>query len=571
MSFESVAREIVANSIRSAICIDDEFVEPYKEKDGKVKDIDKPKKLTETFRQSDCTLDIHTYTSYPEFKKEENFIFKNRDLLILDWELTDDPVKFKDTLEILRDAAESPGLAFVLIYTKEPGLAGIELQIRSFFNSIFKNEKERKKAYDNLLENMDEEFFEVESEKGMPDSAGKYFDKNIGIFKDFVLKVASDESIKYFEQELEKTFIKKKIGEKFVKLFQKTIKEAYEFDGLYECCEQLIFHMLPTIINPDAKPDIYNCSKIDGTYNTLFINNTYISVLGKLDIIPEDVYGTFSDNLCRNPGNIMSLIAMEMKNNFRENAGKVGKDLLAVDELAFFHHRKNLPDEEEFYHFLRNNWKHQVASFHLNSDSKVFPVLPEYIANNKIKEEINKRVNGNKFEEFQNDLAKLNFQYSFHHAQRKEKDYIRFGDIFSVRESVECDEIEGYLLNITAQCDCLRPDKINYNFQFVLGTKENDLKKALKNVNNEKVHYSFLLLRKNEPLCISISWETKPFTIFIPEKKRFFSPNKAIKIKIEEKTKYLVYIESLLENYTQRIANQSFAHAARVGVDLAKL
>lgn len=247
----------------------------------------------------------------------------------------------------------------------------------------------------------------------------------------------------------------------------------------------------------------------------------------------------------------------------------MGKDLLAVDELAFFHHGRTLDDQEEFYDFLRNNWKHQLASFHLSSDSLIFPVLDKYIRIKRIDEEIDKKLKGNNTEAFRKELAKLNYQYSFYHVKRKEKDFIRFGDIFNLRESASDGEAESYLLNITAHCDCLKPDKTDYHFHFVRGTIALP-ETALKYATSDDYCFSFFYSDKDkEPRCIS--WEKKPFTIFISKKKRFFSRNTHIKVKIGKKFKYLFYEGTLLENYTQRIANKSFAHASRVGVDLAEL
>jgi len=567
MNFESAAKDIVANSIRSAICIDDEFVEPYEEAKGKVKDVNKPKQLMESFRKSNCSLDIYTYKSYPKLKKESDFIFKNRDLMILDWELSNNDPKFKYALNILKDAVENPGLAFVLIYTKEPYLAGIEIQIRSFFNQKAKSMEERDRIYNELISSLDNKFFFVEESDDVPEQAEIFFkDRKIkDAFEEFILGEPSDGAIKKFGTRLQKYFSDEETGERFLNLFEKSVKELHRCNNLFEGCEQIEFRNRNTYIS--SYSSLPYCQKIHGHEHALWVNNTYITIFHKGEPNPDSVYERFSNYLCRRPGNIMTSIALEMKNNFRENSVKVGKNLLAIDELAFFHHRNNLPDKEEFYDFLRNNWKHQVASFHLDTDSRVFPVLDEYIDNKRIDKKINDIFSEKRTEEFQKELAKLNFQYSFYHTVRKKGDYIRFGDIFSIRESVKAIDIDGYLLNITAHCDCLRPEKINYNFHFVSG-KTDLLKNALKNVNSEKYCFSFLF-RNNDPVCIS--WETKPFTIFLPGKKRFFSSNKPIKAKIGEDSKCLFFEGTLVENYTQRIANNAFAHAARVGVDLAKL
>ncbi|MCX6581063.1 MAG: response regulator receiver domain [Candidatus Aminicenantes bacterium] len=570
MNFDSAAKEIVANSIRSAICIDDEFVEPYEEARGNVKNVNTPKQLRELFRKSNCSLDVYTYKGYPELETESEFVFKNRDLLILDWKLTDGPIKFKDALDILKDAVENPSLAFVLIYTNEQDLDDIEMQIRSFFNRKTESTKEsNRRIYNQLLSCLDEEFFLKENSDSIPESAEAFFKDNKikGVFKEFFMNGPSDEAVKDFKAVIRDYFgsqpDQQKIGAEFLKRFEETVKKLYGCDNLFKGCEQIEFYNRNTYISPKPfHPDIY-CHKLHGQLHALWVNNTYITIFNKIDT-PDTVYKNFSSYLCCSPGNIMTLIALEMKNNFRENSGKVGKNLLAVDELAFFHHRRTLSDEEEFYDFLRNNWKHQVASFHLNSDSKVFPVMDEYIDKNRINDTIDKRKNGDKEESFRQELAKLNFQYSFHHTERKERDYLRFGDIFSVQNSAEAIDIDGYLLNITAHCDCLRPDKINYYFHFVSG-KIDSLKNALKYINNEDDCFSFFC-PKNTPLCIS--WEIKPFTIFIPEEKRRFSPGFPIEIEIGKESKYLFYEGALLENYAQRIANKAFAHAARVGIDL---
>jgi hypothetical protein len=575
MNFDSAAKEIVANSIRSAICIDDEFVEPYEKTKGKVKDVNKPKQLMESFRKSNCSLDIYTYRSYLKLKKESDFIFKNRDLMILDWELSNNDPKFKYALNILKDAVENPGLAFVLIYTKKPDLAGIEMQIRYFFNQKILNEDERKEIYTELLSCLDDKFFFVEDSDGVPAQSETFFkDRKIkDAINEFVMGEPSDEAIKKFKARIREYFSNQKTGAKFLNLFEESVKELYRCNSLFEGCEQLEFHQVEfrdesTYISPESSSPTFYCHKIHGQEHALWISNTYITIFYKGELSPDSVYERFSTHLCNRPGNIMTLISLEMKNNFRENSGKIGKDLLAIDEHAFFHHRNNLPYQDEFYDFLRNIWKHQVASFHPDSDSQVFRVLDEYIDKNRIQEKLRKILKGDKIEKFCRELAMLNYQYSFHHTVRKKGDYIRFGDIFTIRESSKAIDSEGYLLNITGHCDCLRPkQKINYNFHFVTGEYA-PFKSALEKVDDENSSYSFLF-RNKEPVCIS--WETKPFTIFIPEDKRFFSANKPIKVQIGKESKYLFYEGTLLENYTQRIANKAFSHASRVGTDLAKL
>ncbi|MGE5343922.1 MAG: response regulator receiver domain [Candidatus Omnitrophota bacterium] len=571
MNFDLVANQIVSKAIRSAICIDDEYVGPYE--DVKKAKWDESRKLWESFRKNNCSLDIYSYKGYPEEKQFE-FIFNNRDLLILDWELTNDPIKYKDTLEILKIAAKNPGLAFVVIYTIEEDLDNIEMQIRSYFNQKIRNREEGEETFIKFLLSLEEN---SEREKIPLIIAEEFFkEKTIkDALEKFFMSGPSDKAREDFRGTIRDNFQNEAIGKKFTKIFEEKIKEHYLSNTLYEACEQLEFYYKNTF--SDGSISEMYCHKIYDQSHALQINNTHVVIFNKKKFEPEFVYDKFSKSICSKPGNIMTLIALEMKNNFRENSVRIGKDLLAIDELAFFHHwfslneKKNENEEkflnEEFYDFLRNNWKHQVASFHLDFNSEVFQVMDEYIDNNKIDEKVAKRKNeGFEEETHRVELAKLNFQYSFHHSKRKEKDYLRFGDIFNIRDSEEATETEKFLLNITAHCDCLRPEKIENRFYFVSGEKAG-LENALDKANNEDNCFSFFWSKVNQiPICIS--WHTKPFTIYISKEKRFFYPKRSIKVKIGEDDKYLFYTGALLENYAQKITNKSFANAARVGVDL---
>jgi hypothetical protein len=571
MTFQEKAREIVANTIKSAICIDDEYVEPYKEREGRARNTNQPGLLTESFRKSNCSLDIYTFRSYRQLKEDSGFVFNNRDLLILDWELTDDRFKFADALLILNDAVINPSLGFVLIYTQKQDLTGIEILIRYFFNNKIKSDEERKKCYKNFLKVLKNDFFSQNDTEY--DSAEELFKNKAfkDIYNEYILgrSLSGDKATAEFKKGIISLFGEDKaVGGKFIGLFESSVKNVYQCEDLFEACEQLEFSQKESDI-PQASFEHHTyCHRIEKQPHALWINNTYITIVRKNDFKPERVYEHFSNQLCRRPGNIMTLIALEMRNHFIENSGKVGKDLLSIDELAFFSPRLNdnkKIGKEEFYDFLKNNWKHQVASFHLDSGSEVFAVLDDYISANSLKDRFEKSKDKKPFIE---EVGKLNYQYSFHHAGRKEKDHLRFGDIFSFRESGSDGDVIRYLINITAHCDCLRPKtKIKYNFYFVLGDNFS-LKKGLEKATREDQSFSFLY-RNGGPVCIS--WKEKPFTIYLPDEKRFFYQDKPIKVRIEDEDQYLYYEGKLLENYTQKIANKAFANAARVGIDLVEL
>lgn len=99
-------QHIIQNAISSAVCIDDKYVTPYQAPIEGDK-FDDSKQLYESFRrEGNCDLDIYKYESLEQFEKSKNYLFENKDLLVLDWELNESnpACKYKDTLPILRQA-----------------------------------------------------------------------------------------------------------------------------------------------------------------------------------------------------------------------------------------------------------------------------------------------------------------------------------------------------------------------------------------------------------------------------------------------------------------------------------
>ena len=105
--FRKTALKIINDSIRSAVCVDDSFVEPYglKQK-GDIEDI--PKSLYESFKAENCNLCIYKYVDPESWLKNKEFVLKSRDLLILDWLLIGEPA-YKESLNILGEAVRIPG------------------------------------------------------------------------------------------------------------------------------------------------------------------------------------------------------------------------------------------------------------------------------------------------------------------------------------------------------------------------------------------------------------------------------------------------------------------------------
>ena len=87
MSFDEVAKSVIKNSIRSAICIDDKYAAAYStttEIAEKKLKLDEPKRLYNSFRElGQCDLDIYQFESLDKSWKK-GYMIPNKDLMILD-------------------------------------------------------------------------------------------------------------------------------------------------------------------------------------------------------------------------------------------------------------------------------------------------------------------------------------------------------------------------------------------------------------------------------------------------------------------------------------------------------
>lgn len=555
-NFESVAKEIVSNSIRSAICIDNAFVEPYTiPLEGDDEEI--PKRMYHSFRKEDCNLDIYKYEDISKWKLDKEYILKSHDLLILDWELTSDP-PFKDALEILCEVINLPSLRFVVIYTQEPDTFKIELNIRSFFGAPYKDMSDRGSKYDEFCDKLEDECDVNLLFQSLSSKCKEYILGNNQEIKDDLLK-----NIKNYCENEELDY---NIFMGLMVRFGKSILGISNIENLFEF---IGYHLNNALVNTNDSS--FPILKIENDKQSFLINNTTVTIFkkpkasnsnGEMVISPEEVYSHFSETIYKRPSNFLALLALEMKNLYRENSSNIGSELYDINEFAFFHHQENLDSEDDFYDFLKNCWKDQLFAFNYLYSPKLFSVLGEYKDKINYDTEIeNHRVN--EIVSFRNELVKLNYQYSFLNLKRKENDRIRFGDLFLLSNNEDGNQSRGFILCITPHCDCFHTENVKNKLYFVFGDKmsiEDGLNCA------EKGFHSFLIY-KNEHLCIK--WNGKPFTLYIPEANNNIS--KSIQVKYHDLENYLHYVDTQKDNYTQRMANEAFSHASRVGVELAGL
>jgi hypothetical protein len=587
--FDTVTKNIVSESICTAVFIDNEIIEPYTFiENPSDKDFLLPKQLYESFKGQSCLLDFYKYKDSSIWDSENESVLKNKDLIILDWELTEGSLKFVDSLKVLLDAVKTDSLPFVYIYTQEPELEKVVFNIFSYFSGCSSKEIADKKALffekledlsiSGIPKSLKEKYSIIEE---LPPSSfylvpDQFCHGVVDISKALLMNPKMKKEIKkqileYIKTELD---MQPKLAGQMCNLFFDVGKEVFgcEKDEDFLTLMILIFD---GCYFPENSIDI-RPKYVEEEKYTYLIHNTLVKISSKNlrgdstrsdAVIAEEVYSEFSKTICGRPRNFLALLGLEMRNLFRKNASVIGKDINEIDELAFFHHQENICEggDSNFHEFLKNMYKEEFSSFLLDQNPTLFNALQDYKVKNNIDAKLQWSRNDPK--ELLPNLAKLNYYYSVQRIKHNNNPRkVRFGDIFLIGykkiEPIPTGEKNSYLLCITAHCECLYPNKINNCFHFV-GGKEIQLKDGLK--KGDRGYISYI---KPEKGLLCIEWEISPFTLYIPSNNNDIT--KIIESDFSGNQLSMKHLTCLNENYAQRIANESFNWANRVGINFAK-
>lgn len=551
MSFDVVAAEIVKDSIRTAYAIDDEIVEPYSEQTG---DSKMSKELYSSFQKVGCSLELARFSSKEKWDREQKQNLGKKDLLILDWELSKGGTKYADSLYILQQAIQQPGLPFICIYTHAQDIDSIAKNIFSYF---WFGKEEQTEIDSKLLEFVDilqEDICDFDEDK----------------FKEIAAKIL--DLIKTPSREKD---VLKEISKCFNDIFGMAAKEIIKLTGnrLFDVTEIKDVLIYFTLGNCNflksgkyiEKTDILSIQTVGCQYS-LLIDNAIVQILKKTGpdnfVPPEQLYEHLSKAICKRPHNFVSLLGLEFRNYFRDKAKSLGRELNSIDEDAFLYHqeciKKETAGEDHFSFFMKDIWNSQVTGDWHGHNSKTLEVIEDYKIQHKFDERLTAIIK-NQGNDISNALAYLNKRYSILRWEPNPPASLRFGDIFKT-DSAEI----PYLLCITSHCDCLRPQKINDMILFVAGNK-----KSIKNglVTGDEGFQSFVRDEGSGVICLG--WEDKPFSIHIETSS--LNLLKPVKVKYKNEQIELLYQCTQRENYTQRIANHAFGNAGRVGITFANL
>ena len=75
---EKIIKGIISNAIHSAICIDDQYLEPYMDS-AEGKSADEPAALYNSLRdEAACSLDICCYSDYDSFNEKKEALLRKQ-------------------------------------------------------------------------------------------------------------------------------------------------------------------------------------------------------------------------------------------------------------------------------------------------------------------------------------------------------------------------------------------------------------------------------------------------------------------------------------------------------------
>jgi hypothetical protein len=570
--YSQKAFDILNSSINSAIFIDEKAKDFFS---GTQINEDIPEErlsvnLFNTFKEHGKSLAVHKFeVSNLENSKTLEYLFKGRDLILLDWELAEVDGQ-KHSLELLSRAIKTPYINFCCIYSSSGNFNGIPLFLDTYFSGLSTND----------FSTIEETYSHIELEE----------------IKDIWTK--SEELIDVFLSENEiniESFPIERIRSKSKELILK-----YIFISL----------TIEKFIIPEHTIKEYEV--LNAGNDSFIINNTFVLTLKK-EVDTDSDYNILlrriSENIIKNKGSFFQLLGLEMQSVFNLNERFIDETILKSSTEALFQFRNHLKDDKTFGTIIKKLLLEQ-ATLKLRTaklkllDSEFLKQKSQELSDVIIKDE---------------DLFQLNVFYNSVTVNSLDTDDIpnlNFGDIFKGSG-------DDYYLCITALCDCYYPNKINSNFYFVKGTAFEDIDLALKlgdtaflsflsngkavywgsienpklkkitevTLSNSQDDYTLLnkdieeqnkqieKLRENQDILTRFLY--KPF--YIKPAVYNVENNKLIdsKIRIWDITNNINretrnhnlnyyeidYITTLRNDYAQRIANHAFGHPARVGVD----
>ncbi len=551
-----VQKKLIEETVNSAVCIDNEFVEAYTE--GEVGRRDESRQLYESFRDSgSCHLDIYHFTDIDAYHLNKEKLLRNRDLVILDWELDDNKqCKYEDALAILDDVCQNDQIHFVDIYTQATEHTEIAHTIYSYFK--LQKREELLPHVEGIVEIVADLIDGFGLEGFDSDAAKTIIEEQLGSF------IMNPSRRREIVKEIKKTIfqaIAEAGGDKDTKqalcdelrgYFENNvvIKTHYDLYRAYCIC-----HLC---VSPKVSSSGLLAKAINST--TVLVNGTVIHVTSKNDVNPNGLFEAYSQAVVDIPRHRSLLLSLLLKQLVTQNLATVGKEIGGISETSLLAHcnelRKVGVAEENVGHFVVSALTEHICSVFQNGESA--SMLNQLI---DVKPEVSPELT------LEEEHIKLNSLLTFLPKEKMmaSKHQIKPGDVFVLDKVINDTEKNSkhtyqYMLCVTQSCDALRPFKVNNNLAFVLG----EIAESAEEVGNAETDYHTFLPEKK-----IIVWTNKFFTIFVKDTILSLAPDECkFAFHYIDGDFTATFLGTQKEAYTYRIINNVFSNAMRIGIDL---
>lgn len=562
--YNQKAFDILNSSINNAVFIDEKAKDFYSgtELNPQIAEEKLSFELFNTFKKNGKNLAVHKFEkSNLDDPNTIEYLFKGKDLILLDWELAELAGQ-EYSLKLLNRAVSTPYINFCCIYSSSSNFSQIPLFLDAFFSGLGEADFESIKN--------DYSFFE-------PDDLKDLINKDEAVISKFI----ADNNLDF---------------------------STFPIEHLRGKSESFLIRLIHISLNTDkfilADDSITKYEVLNTGDNSFMINNTFVLTLKKDFDEDSDItklLKRISGVIVKNKGSFFQLLGLEMQSIFNSNERFIDETILKSSTEALFQFRNYLKDDKTFGTIIKKLLIEQ-ATLKLRT-AKLELLKPDFLDFKS--QELESKVPTS------NDLFQLNVFYNSVTVKGLHPENIpnlNFGDVF-------IDEKNNYYLCVTALCDCYNPNKTQGNFYFVLGKGFKNIDLALKLGDTAFINFlpddtavywgnlesvKFAEIEKQKESESIDAYRVRKLTNEIEGYKQFlYKPfyvkpqvfnvenNKLIDNKLtvwEISNKYneqeikqnlncfnLTYITTLRHDYTQRIANHAFGHPARVGVDFVKI
>lgn len=519
MPYQDTAKQIIKDSIKSAVFIDEKARSFFVNESIPANRIEEELSVSlyENFKINGISLEIHKFRPRDLDDTDlKQFLFKARDLVLLDWKL-DDQEGEEYSLKLLSEIINQPHIHFCSIYTSVDNLDDVFWNILSYFSDH--SEEQYDEIRFNLADLEDEIIALIPQIRTISE---RRFDRLSR--RDFINFCRTNEPVV--------TRIKEEVeGSDLCAVVRAGIAFSEEFKSNTPL-------PCPSIISP--------------TRRTLTIGNTIVTILNKGDNNANSLIENFSNQISSSDQSFIQLLGLEMQQLLSAKTAFVDTNILQASKEAFLFHRTQ-KGKDGFNDFIKEVLFEQ-ARLHLRQGKLM--LLDETL--------LDRLGDNSRPLTDQNEILAINTFYNSIVLNGNRS--INFGDVFKYEDK--------YFLCITALCDCLTPKK--NQFYFAEGKIINK-SKALPLGDTAFVSYlPDVIVRwsddQREAGAIFKPIYIKPISFTIPNKNiesgklNLFSLSEAG----ERNEMEIEYVTTIKQNYTQRIANHAFTHPVRVGVDFIK-